>query len=550
MLVDEESIFSLFHDDIGIVKLTHHPPSLHGRQLQSGLLRLFHRHGVRELLFLYWQRLHARQGLGSCGRQRCFGFRQHDGLPQGRNSPLQLGYGGGSGLLFGLGRILQNGREGLIFLRSHGAEEGFFLLRCLCLADRLLLYGQLSPGRGRHSGFRLLFELDLGPVYLLVQSAQNAVVDAVEDSLFREELNFRLGGVDVYIHGICRHIQMQHTGGEFAHHDLIAVGFLQGGHHEAGFNRAAVDEESLQTAAGPGIRRLADEAGEGVTLPPGADLHHLGAVSSVDAVNSVPQISGAGGGENLLSVPQEPEGHLRMGKGLLLHSSSHTASLHRVGFHEFHPGGGVEEQVSYDDGGAVGAACLGFFNDLTGLQPKAGAAEAAGSLGQQVNAADGGDGGQGLTAEAQCADGGQVFRTPELGSGMTEESGSGILRLHTAAVVGQAQEGHAAVPDLQGHLGGSGINGIFQKFLDNAGRPFHNLTGGDQVGNVLGKLCDFGHDITSKSRWRWRSPEHGSRWGRRWYRTWCNSRRGTVLRAYTAKSTGSAAMVYSCGCNR
>ena len=500
VLIDEKSIFAFFNDDIGIVKLTHHPPCLHRRQLQSSLLRLFHGHRLRERLFLRGQGLHARQGLRPCGGQRDFGFWNHDGLPQGRNGPLQLGYGGGSSLLFGLGRIFQNCGEGLVFLRSHGAEEGFFLLGRLCLADGLLLYGQLSPGRGRYSSFRLFLKLNLGTVHLLVESAKNTVVDAVKHCLLREELDLCLGRVDIHIHSICRHIQMQHAGGEFAHHDLIAVSFLQCGHHEPGLNRTSVDKEGLHSAAGTGICRLADEAGEGVALPPGADLHHLGTVSSVDAVNSVPQASGAGGGENLLSVPQEPEGHFRMGKGLLLHGGSHTASLHSIGFHEFHPGGGVEEQVSYDDGGAVGAACLGFFHDLTGLQPKAGAAEAAGSLGQQVDAADRGDGGQGFAAEAQCADGSKVFGAAELGGGVAQKSSSGVLRFHTAAVVGQAQEGHAAVPDLQGHLGGSGINGIFQKFLDNAGRPFHNLTGGDQVGNVLGKLCDFGHGITSKSR--------------------------------------------------
>ncbi len=67
---------------------------------------------------------------------------------------------------------------------------------------------------------------------------------------------------------------------------------------------------------------------------------------------------------------------------------------------------------------------------------------------------------------------------------MLQESGTGILGFHAAAVVGYPQEGHTAVADLHGDFGGPGIHGVFQKLLDNAGGPFHHLTCGDQVGNM------------------------------------------------------------------
>ena len=63
--------------------------------------------------------------------------------------------------------------------------------------------------------------------------------------------------------------------------------------------------------------------------------------------------------------------------------------------------------------------------------------------------------------------------------------------------VSNPQEGHTAVPDLYGDLGSTGIYGIFQQFLDNAGRAFHHLTGGDQIGDMLRKLNDLGHSFTS-----------------------------------------------------
>ena len=53
---------------------------------------------------------------------------------------------------------------------------------------------------------------------------------AVENGLFVEEFDLGLRRVDVNVHGVGGERQVQHAGGEFAHHDLIAVCFLQRGH--------------------------------------------------------------------------------------------------------------------------------------------------------------------------------------------------------------------------------------------------------------------------------------------------------------------------------
>ena len=67
---------------------------------------------------------------------------------------------------------------------------------------------------------------------------------------------------------------------------------------------------------------------------------------------------------------------------------------------------------------------------------------------------------------------------------MAQECGAGILRGHAAAVVGDPKEGHAAVADLDGDFGGTGINGIFQQLLDHRGGALDHLAGGDQVGDM------------------------------------------------------------------
>ena len=141
-------------------------------------------------------------------------------------------------------------------------------------------------------------------------------------------------------------------------------------------------------------------------LPAAVYLGHPGTFPAVDAVNRVGELAGAGGGEDFLAVPDQPEGYGRMGQGLHLYGGSDPGAFHGVGFHKFHAGRGVEEQVPDDDGGAVGTASLGFFRDLPGFQLDANSGNGRGGLGQQINAADGSDGGQCFTAETAGGDGG------------------------------------------------------------------------------------------------------------------------------------------------
>ena len=167
-----------------------------------------------------------------------------------------------------------------------------------------------------------------------------------------------------------------------------------------------------------------------------------------------------------------------MGQGLQLYRGGYSAALHGIGFHKFHAGRGVEEQIPDDDGGTVRATGFGFFGDISCFQRKAGAGNASGGLGQQINTADRCDGSQSFTTETHGSDGSQVFRGAELGCGMPQESSPGIFRAHAAAVIGDADKGHAAVTDFHRNLGGACIYRIFQQFLYHGGRPFHYLTGG------------------------------------------------------------------------
>ena len=291
---------------------------------------------------------------------------------------------------------------------------------------------------------------------------------------------------------------MEDAGGKFAHHQLIPVGLLQGGDQQPGFHRPVVDEKGLQAPAGPGLGGLGDVAGELIAVPFALHRGHVRELPAIDAVYRRLQGAASRGGEHLLAVPEEGDGHLGMGQGLELHRRRDPAALHGIGFHELHPGGGVVKQIPNDDGGALGTAGFAFLGDDTGLQMQRGAGNAPGGLGHQIDAADGGDGGQRLPPEAHGGDGGQILGGAELGGGVAEEGGAGVLGCHAAAVIRHPQKGHAPVPDFHGDLGGTGIHGVLQQLLDHAGGPLHHLTGGNQIGNMGRQLNDGRHKITSE----------------------------------------------------
>ena len=395
-------------------------------------------------------------------------------LPQGEGrGPLQFCDGGGGCGLAGLGCLADRAGEGLVFLRSHGAiKAGLFASH---VAPLLLM------GRGSRC---LLFELDVRTVGSLVQGGKDTVVDAVEDRLFREEFHLGLGRVDVHVHGGGREPQVQDAGREFAYHDLVAVGFLQRRDHDLGADRSVVDEEGLQIPTGTGVGGLGYIAGQGIALPAAVHRDHFGTFSAIDAVYRRFQSAGTGGGEGLFAVPEEGEGYLWMGQCLKLDCRRDPAGFHGVGLHEFHSGRGVEEQVPDDDGGAVGTAGLGLFGDSPGLQMEAHAGERSCGLGQQVDPADGADRRQCFSAEAHGGDGCQIFGRAELAGGVTKEGGPGILGRHATAIVGDTEEGHAAVTDLYRDLGSTGIHRVLQQFFDYAGRTLHHLACGDEVGDM------------------------------------------------------------------
>ena len=151
-----------------------------------------------------------------------------------------------------------------------------------------------------------------------------------------------------------------------------------------------------------------------------------------------------------------------MGQRLQLHGGSHTTSLIGVGFHEFHAGGGVEKQVTDNDGSAIRTTGLVFFCDHTGFQMQRNATDGVSCFRQNIDAADGGNGSQSFATEAKGFDSSQIFCGAQLAGCVALKGGAGIIGGHTAAIIGDAQEGHTAILDLHRYFGGTGVHCVFQ----------------------------------------------------------------------------------------
>ena len=134
-----------------------------------------------------------------------------------------------------------------------------------------------------------------------------------------------------------------------------------------------------------------------------------------------------------------------MGQRLLLQDGEYGGGLGSVGFHEFHARRGVIKQLADQNGCAAWAAGRLLREDGSGLQMQADAISSALRAGQKINFGDGRNGSQCFAAETERADAGKIFFFADFACRMAEKCGMRVLRLHAAAIVRDAEEGHSSV---------------------------------------------------------------------------------------------------------
>jgi hypothetical protein len=157
---------------------------------------------------------------------------------------------------------------------------------------------------------------------------------------------------------------------------------------------------------------------------------------------------------------------------------------------EFFAGRGVEEEVSHLDLGARpgsrradGRLGASFEDGLDALVRSPGRRE-------EPHARDRGYGGKRLAAEAERADFLQILRRGNLARRVALEGERGVLASYAAAVVAHRDEPRAAPLDAHVDAPRPGVEGVFEKLLDDRGRPLHDLARGNLPHESLGKFLD------------------------------------------------------------
>ena len=331
-------------------------------------------------------------------------------------------------------------------------------------------------------GVPLLREVQLRLARGAVQRALYAVADAIKDVALVDKFDLRLGRMDVHVDQMLRQRQAQHARRIAADHEPVAVRLLQRGGHRLGADVAPVDEKKLICAVAARGVRPRNEARQGVFVPVAVHGDQvLGGLTAQHGADRAEKLAVTDGRKLFLAVAQDADRRLRMRQRQPLHGRQQRRGLHRVTFHEFQACGRVIEQVAHDDRRSVRAADLAALGHDARLEMQARAEGRVGGLGHQVDARHGRDRRQRLAAEAQRVDGLQVLGGAELARRMAQKGRFGVVGRHAAAVVRDAQEGHAAVLQLDRDVLGPGVNGVLDQLLGGACRALHDLTGGDQV---------------------------------------------------------------------
>ena len=318
----------------------------------------------------------------------------------------------------------------------------------------------------------------------LAEGVLHGVEDGVIDEHAVGEAHLELLRVHVHVDDLRIHVDHQHGERELVLHQEGTVAVLDGLHDHRILHEAFVHEVELEVAVRAGDDGLSDKAADGDRREPGEGRALVGAVhgdelvrdvAAVDRVDHVQEGAVAERREELAAVLQVAEGDLRVGQCFFLQDFLDPGGFGLRTFQELAACRDVFKEVPDDEGRAVRCADLGEILLDAAFDLVVHGHEGTWGLRDQLDAGDTGDGGEGLTAEAEGLDAEKVAGIADLRGGMTDEGVAHVLLCDAATVIRHADHGDAAVADLDRHRGAAGIDGVLEELLHDAERPLDYL---------------------------------------------------------------------------
>ena len=317
---------------------------------------------------------------------------------------------------------------------------------------------------------------------LRFEGAAHGLIHGVKDLFLFGKLHLCLCGVYIYVDCGVAECEVYDAGGKAPREQRIAVRLLDGGLQKRRTDIPSVAEEILSAAAALTLRRGGHKA---------LDRHAVGtAPTGKQGACKLPAEQGihggivpcVAGGEKLLRpVSYAAHGDFGPAEGAVQRRSDAGGSLAPVAFEELEPCGGVEENVPHGDARPLRAAAGQHIDDVARLDGHFNALVGAFFTGAKLDAADRRNGGKSLASKAHRADGFKPPLVVKLARCVPHEGDAGVLGAHAAAVVTDAYVGSAAVFELDRHLFGTCVEGVFHKLLYDRGGTFDDLACGDHV---------------------------------------------------------------------
>ena len=308
--------------------------------------------------------------------------------------------------------------------------------------------------------------------------------DQAVDGRIVPEADLGLGRVDVDVE--LRGVQFEKQQDQAAG---LAPGVSDGPVQRRVANRAAVDEQIVA----PPPARLAGQHGSPHPAAQARVFHLFQTRGRLAAkAGRQPLLERAGlEAVDLASVKRQGQAGVGKGQRKAGKGAQDMAVLGAQAAHEAAAGRGVVEHVPDLDTGADRRSGLALGGQSAGLKAVFGAELVRSLAGQQSQAGDRGDAWQGFAPKAEGLNPGDIGGAGNLAGGKTLTRQADIFGGHARTVIGDLDQPPTALLDLDSNRVGAGIQGVFNEFLDHAGRSLNDLAGGNLLLNVWGQNADF-----------------------------------------------------------
>ena len=250
---------------------------------------------------------------------------------------------------------------------------------------------------------------------------------------------------------------------------------------------AAIDEQVLFATVRPAERRQADEAGHaagGTRLADGPEL--VDVIRAEQVAQAIRRIGPADEFVDAAAVDAQDHADLRVRKRQNDEDGSHMRQLGFLRAQKLASGRHVKKEIANLDRRAGGNPHLPDVEELAPRHGQFRADRRADPAGGQAKPRYRGNGGERFAPEPERGDRFDVIHRVNLAGRVPFDGEQGVVAIHARSVIGHADQPAPPGHDLDGDLGGAGVDGILDQFLDHRGRAFHHFAGGDLVGDDLG----------------------------------------------------------------